>query len=364
MEDETTDNGSVNNDVSGSVGGHVFQGRKVVVNINNTPQLPRPPKPKVSEYIRSLYDAIENALDDLGDQPLVVVGPDAVAVVRFWARHAGEGHFRGKTSEIDLEPRSWREIKRLPEHRTLVLLVNATTLTDVRECIARRIWAKGAMVVVATRHNLPETEGMRVLRTSRVRSRTAKSAVLPSKLRYTLYPARFAIPAALADLVIVANNAQPLPGFVVALLAMLTAGVAALIGHAFGRLRRRFRPPTGGRLSISPDGILLCLGSDIKEFPWQVIEFVAVVPRDGVHALLLKTRGLDRLGLGVEGIVGLCLVGFTGLYSDQPAVGADRRALLNALRLYWTGLVLDTREALVARDKKLGDRVWPGPCSA
>ncbi|MEV6608309.1 hypothetical protein [Kutzneria sp. NPDC051319] len=364
MEDETTDNGSVNNDVSGSVGGHVIQGDHVVVNINNTHRPPAPSKPKVSEYMRSLYYAIENALDDLGDQPLVVVGPDAVAVVRFWARRAGEGHFRGKTSEIDMEQGSWRQAKRLPEHRTLVLLVNATSLADVRECIGRRIWAKGAMVVVATRHNLPETEDMRVLRTSRVRPRTAKSAVLPSKLRYTLHPARFAIPAAFADLVIVVNAARPLPGFVVVLLVMLTAGVAALIGQAFGRVRRRFRPPTGGQLSISPDGILLCLGSDIEEFPWQIIEFVAVVPRDGVHALLLKTRGLDRLGLGVEGIIGLCLVGFIGPYSDQPAVGADRRALVNALRLYWTGPVIDTRAALMARDKRLGDRVWPGPRSA
>jgi hypothetical protein len=360
-DDDTADGDTVHNEFSGSAGGDVIQAFNVTVNRYDQTE---PARPKASEYLRSLVRAVDKAVDAAGGKPLVVTGTDAVTAVRYWARRAGGSYYRGKIAEIDLAEPSWREKAKLPPHRTLVLLLNARTLAEVSEFRGLRAWPEEVVFVVATPHELAQTEGVPVLRTSEVQARTATFALLPSELRYSQHPAKIAFPIALVATLIVVNVSQPLPGFVVFLLAMLAAGVFALIGYGVGHVVRGFFPPSGGQLSVSPDGIELRLASDFTTFRWNTIEFVAMVPQAGAHALLMKATGQDRLELNVEGVVGLCLVGVGGLHCDRPAVKASHEDVLRAVKLYWTGTVVDTRAALLAQDKQLGDRVWPGPHSA
>jgi hypothetical protein len=351
--DESTDGDTVNNEVSGSVHGHVIQGRDLEVHIHAAPE---PPTPKVSEYLLALERAIGNAVE--GGKPLVVIGADAVRAVRFWAGRAGGGFYRDKAAVVDFARENWRDEANLLPHQLLVLLLNVRTLEQVREFRAMRTWPGQILVVVATPHEVVGFEGLRVLRTEEVQARTATFPLLPSELRYTLDPIKIAFPVALVTTLLTVYLTD-LPGLLVFLLAVLAAGIGALAGYGIGHVVRGMFPPDGGQLIISPDGIELT-----ELIPWRAVEFVAMVPRDGGHALLVKTTQTpDRLGLDIDGMAGLCLVGVRGLHCDSPATTEHRTKVLNAVKLYWPGPVLDTRGALLDQDKELGDRVWPGPRS-
>lgn len=350
MEDDA---GSVNNEVSGSVHGDVYQARELHIHA-----APEPPKPKVSAYLLALERAIGNAVE--GGKPLVVIGTDAVRAVRFWAGRAGSAYYRDKTAVVDFAEESWRDNANLLPHQLLVLLLNVRTLDQVREFRAMRTWPGQLLVVVATPHEVVGFEGLRVLRTAEVQARTATFALLPSELRYTLHPAKIAFPFALVATLLVVYLTD-LPGLLVFGLAVVTAGIAAPAGYGIGHVVRGMFPPDGGELTISPDGIKM---TEFSAIPWRAVEFVAMVPREGGHALFVKTtQAPDRLGLDVDGVAGLCLVGVRGPHCDRPATVEHRAKVLSAIRLYWPGPVLDTREALLDRDKRLGDRVWPGPRS-
>jgi hypothetical protein len=351
--DESTDGDAVHNDVSGSVHGHVIQGRDLEVHFHAAPE---PPKPKVSEYLLALERAIGNAVE--GGKPLVVIGTDAVKAVGFWAGRAGNEYYRDKTAVVDFAVENWRDNANLLPHHLLVLLLNVRTLDQIREFRAMRTWPGQILVVVATPHEVIGFEGLRVLRTEEVQARTATFPLLPSGLRYTLHPAKIAFPVALVATLLTVYLTD-LPGLLAFLLAVLAAGIGALAGYGIGHVARGMFPPTGGELVISPDGIELT-----ELIPWRAVEFVALVPREGGHALLMKTtRTPDRLALNIDGMAGLCLVGVRGLHCDSPATTEHRAKVLGAIRLYWPGPVLDTREALLDQDKQLGDRIWPGPRS-
>ncbi|GAA3433528.1 hypothetical protein [Kutzneria kofuensis] len=351
MED---DEATVHNEVTGSVSGNVIQGRDMEVHIHAGPE---PARPTVSEYLRSLARAIDKGVRAAGGKPLVVTGPDAVKAVRFWAGRAGGNYYRGRTAVIDLAKPAWRDDAKLAPHHILALLLNARTLDEVREFRRMRTWPGEILIVVAAPQELAETDGVRVLRTSEVQARTATFDLLPSELRYSLHPAKIAFPIAVVATLIVVNVSQPLPGFVVVILAVLTAVVSALGGYGVGHVVRGFFPPGGGQLVVSPDGVDLRTTTGFTRLSWSDIEFVAMVPRAGAWALLVKVTSAEE-------VVDLCLVGVGGLHCDRPALKSSRDDVLRAVKLYWPGPVVDTRAGLLAQDKQLGDRFWPGPRSA
>jgi len=156
--DENTDGDAVHNDVSGSVHGHVIQGRDLEVHFHAAPE---PPKPKVSEYLLALERAIGNAVE--GGKPLVVIGTDAVKAVGFWAGRAGNEYYRDKTAVVDFAVENWRDNANLLPHHLLVLLLNVRTLDQIREFRAMRTWPGQILVVVATPHEVIGFEGLSIV---------------------------------------------------------------------------------------------------------------------------------------------------------------------------------------------------------